>query len=359
MARGNSIIAAAIISVVTVVLSAAAHAEDCLGSPHSAALEGTRWYYRLDPTNRRKCWYVRAFNQTTQEARGSATLTHPAPSLVIPLPRPRPSTAEPSLPLNPSITDPSSEIAAETNPTLLVSGSAKEIKSSIPSESGPETALTSLATPTPDAADTPISVVEDGTPSPISKMPEAVAAPEATIEAPAPDDWPHAAPDKTSSLTSDTTARQKATALPDLNSKIVGYVSNAPPQITATIDDSVSPIPSDLAAELSTAAEPKPPAALTPTAVATVRTRPLLPDPMPPDRELTSLRDEGAGITVNPFYLVLALVGGLVGMLYYIIFRHFPGSGTRIGVDHPAVDYAADDPYNNPEFYRKLRQNAV
>ena len=70
MARGNSIIAAAIISVVTVVLSAAAHAEDCLGSPHSAALEGTRWYYRLDPTNRRKCWYVRAFNQTTQEARG-------------------------------------------------------------------------------------------------------------------------------------------------------------------------------------------------------------------------------------------------------------------------------------------------
>ncbi len=77
------------------------------------------------------------------------------------------------------------------------------------------------------------------------------------------------------------------------------------------------------------------------------------------DRELISQRDEGAGITVSPFYLVLALVVGLVGILYYIIFRHFPGSGTRIGVDHPADDYAADDPYNNPEFYRKLRQNVV
>jgi hypothetical protein len=43
-------------------------------------------------------------------------------------------------------------------------------------------------------------------------------------------------------------------------------------------------------------------------------------------------------------------------MLYYIVFRYFPGGRARISTGHPADDHVDDDLYNNPEFYRKLRQ---
>ena len=79
-------------------------------------------------------------------------------------------------------------------------------------------------------------------------------------------------------------------------------------------------------------------------------------------RETISLIDEpigDAGTRVRPFHLILAFVVALVGMLYYVVFRYLPVGSAQIGIDHPEDDYADDDPYNNPEFYRQLRQGAV
>jgi hypothetical protein len=47
-----------------------------------------------------------------------------------------------------------------------------------------------------------------------------------------------------------------------------------------------------------------------------------------------------------------------VGMLYYLVFRYLPGGSARISIDDPESDWVDDDPYNDPEFYRKLRQGA-
>jgi hypothetical protein len=66
-----------------------------------------------------------------------------------------------------------------------------------------------------------------------------------------------------------------------------------------------------------------------------------------------------AGMRVRPFHLILAFVVALVGMLYYVVLRYLPGGSGRSSTDHPEDNYADDDQYNNPEFYRKLRQGAV
>jgi hypothetical protein len=98
---------------------------------------------------------------------------------------------------------------------------------------------------------------------------------------------------------------------------------------------------------------PNAPAALTPNAPA---------DLMPDGRERTPLSDEFIGIIgihVSPLYLILAFVVALLGMLYYVVFKYLPGGGARINIDHPADDYVDDDLYNNPEFYRKLRQGVL
>jgi hypothetical protein len=74
---------------VDVGLPNAAPADDCLTAPRSPAPQGTHWYYRMDRTNQRKCWYVRAPGQPAQQAPAlsasdpaTAASTHsmPAPS---------------------------------------------------------------------------------------------------------------------------------------------------------------------------------------------------------------------------------------------------------------------------------------
>jgi hypothetical protein len=32
--------------------------DDCLGRPNAAAPDGEHWYYRIEPTTQRKCWYL-------------------------------------------------------------------------------------------------------------------------------------------------------------------------------------------------------------------------------------------------------------------------------------------------------------
>ena len=62
------------IGVVLLLLGAAdlrataARADDCLTTPGSPAPNGSHWYYHLDSTKQRKCWYLRAADQPAQPA---------------------------------------------------------------------------------------------------------------------------------------------------------------------------------------------------------------------------------------------------------------------------------------------------
>ena len=63
-----------LVSGIDVGMPNTARADDCLtATPNSPAPQGTHWYYHVDRTNQRKCWYVRASSQPAQQAAAQAT----------------------------------------------------------------------------------------------------------------------------------------------------------------------------------------------------------------------------------------------------------------------------------------------
>jgi hypothetical protein len=50
-----------------------AWAGDCLTEPNSPASQGSHWYYRVDPANQRKCWYLRATDQWAEHTAAQKT----------------------------------------------------------------------------------------------------------------------------------------------------------------------------------------------------------------------------------------------------------------------------------------------
>jgi hypothetical protein len=371
----RSLIALALTSVVGATLPATVRAEDCLAAPNSPAREGTRWLYRLDPATQHKCWYMSGFGQPTQRAGAAAKLARSALPLTIPLPRPRPSAAKPSSSLSLSAAGPLPESLATTpGPTLPVSGATEATP--IVSESDPEQLRTSLAGRAPDA-NAPISAAADGTASAISETHQVAPSSETNVETTAP--TPKAEPpigtatDRISPPTSGMAARQQTAPSSGLNAEVAPRTPNAALEVVAKVDDSASSIPNDSMTQPNfnfNPGEPPPDVSAAksyaPTTAATIKARPFTPnapaDLMSDGRERTSVSDEFVGIIaihVPPVYLILAFVVALVGMFYYVVFKYLPGSGARIGIDHPAGDYVDDDLYNNPEFYRKLRQGSV
>jgi hypothetical protein len=60
---------ALLISGATVdVTASAARATDCLAAPNSTAPANSHWFYHTDRTQQRKCWYLRAADQASQQA---------------------------------------------------------------------------------------------------------------------------------------------------------------------------------------------------------------------------------------------------------------------------------------------------
>ena len=81
----------------------AAPADDCLTEPKSPAPQGTHWYYHVDRTNQRKCWYVRAPGQPGQQAAAQATSEGPPAAQsrwMAVSPGPMPATAAASAPMS-------------------------------------------------------------------------------------------------------------------------------------------------------------------------------------------------------------------------------------------------------------------
>jgi hypothetical protein len=75
-----------------------ARADDCLAEPNSPAPAGTHWYYHMDSAKQRKCWYIRAMDQSAQPAAAQAdpaSLSHTPP-----IPLDKPATASASGPMS-------------------------------------------------------------------------------------------------------------------------------------------------------------------------------------------------------------------------------------------------------------------
>jgi hypothetical protein len=52
-----------------------AHAEDCLAAPDGPAPQGKHWYYHLNRTTQRKCWYVRTPGTQSQQPATAQTIS--------------------------------------------------------------------------------------------------------------------------------------------------------------------------------------------------------------------------------------------------------------------------------------------
>jgi hypothetical protein len=314
----KSLIAMLLMSVVDVTLPAAtARAEECLAAPNFPAREGTRWYYRLERATQHKCWYMRALGQPTPQAGAPAKTTLRAPAFGIPVPRPRPLTAD-SSPVGTDLSPSHAEgIVAKQSATPPVSGST-----AVPKESTSQQAGLSLAAPVPNA--TPRAATDENT-SAISEIHQVAPSPETTAAATSA--APHAEPpigpttDETGSPTSGMTAPQQAATPSEPNAQVAALAPIAAPQIIARIDDGVSSIQNDSATQPSTsskfrsnAAEPAPDVSVAQPhaglAAATVNASPIpLPPRAPADlvsdgRETISLIDEpigDAGMRVDRF----------------------------------------------------------
>jgi hypothetical protein len=366
------LIALLLTSVAGVTLPAAtARAEECLAAPNSPAREGTRWYYRLDRATQHKCWYMRALDQPAQQAATSFKTTLPAPAFAIPIPRPRPSTSDSALSLNPGDTDLSlshAETDSKPSATPPVSVSAGEPTASIPKEAASQQAGTSLSATLPNAVPQ-TGTATDETDFAISEMHQAAASPEtnatATGAAPSAETPTGATTDETRSSTSEMAGPQLAATSSAPNAQMAASGPNAAP-----MDDALTP--NDSATKLSAPtdfrsndAAPAPDVSVAqphgPLAATTVNARLIPSHLVSGGRERATPNDESSddtGTKIRPLYLILAFVVTLVGMLYYLVFRYLPGGSARISIDDPENDWVDDDPYNDPEFYRKLRQGA-
>jgi hypothetical protein len=370
----KTLIALLLMSVVGFTLPAVtAHAEDCLAAPNSPAREGTRWYYRLDQATQHKCWYMRALDQSTQQAATSVKTTLPAPAFAIPIPRPRPSTANSALSLNPGDTNLSfsnaEEVATKPSGMAPSSGSTGETASSIPKELASQQAGISSAAPAPNAVPQ-TGKATDETDSAISEMHQAAPSLEtnatATAAATSAETPAGATTDEASSSTSEIAAPQLAAASSAPNAQMAASGPNA-----ALMDDAATP--NDSATKLSAPkdfrsndAAPAPDVSVAqlhaPLAATTVNARSIPSHLVSDDSERTASSDKSAdiaGTQIRPFYLIIAFMVALVGMLYYLVFRYLPGGSARISIDDAENDWVDDDPYNDPEFYRKLRQGAA
>ena len=85
-----------------------AHADDCLAEPNSPAPAGSHWYYHMDRTTQRKCWYIRATDQPVQPAAAQATSdpTSVPPAPAIPLDKPATASASGPISISPGDSTP-------------------------------------------------------------------------------------------------------------------------------------------------------------------------------------------------------------------------------------------------------------
>jgi len=131
-------------------------ADECLAEPNSPAPAGQHWYYHMDATKQRKCWYIRAMDKSVQPAAGHAR-PDPAklrPSLPIALDEPAPASASAPTSINPADSTPPSpriKVLAVKPQQLPMSSMAKDqpVQQSV-DKGPPQASPTSPAAPAPN-----------------------------------------------------------------------------------------------------------------------------------------------------------------------------------------------------------------
>src|SRR4051794_39903839 len=91
---GSAIVLGSLAGFLTLQPTPLRAADECLSGPKGAAPKGSHWYYRIDRTTKKNCWYVRAETRQTPSAKALAT------------------EASPEAPLQPSIANARAEAGA-------------------------------------------------------------------------------------------------------------------------------------------------------------------------------------------------------------------------------------------------------
>jgi hypothetical protein len=87
-------------SVSVGALTTTARADDCLAEPNSPAPAGSHWYFHLDRTTQRKCWYIRATDQPAQPAAAQVTSDPASLSPAAPISPEKPAAVPASSPMS-------------------------------------------------------------------------------------------------------------------------------------------------------------------------------------------------------------------------------------------------------------------
>jgi hypothetical protein len=92
-------------AVMTLSLSAAGAADECLSGPNDQAPQGSRWYYHIDHATNRQCWYLKDLSEKPSQA----AQADPWSSARVPSPKAEAATRRPA-----------SEARAELTPRINV-----------------------------------------------------------------------------------------------------------------------------------------------------------------------------------------------------------------------------------------------
>jgi hypothetical protein len=168
--------------------SAASTASDCLAAPKGPAPQGQHWYYRLERTTKRQCWYLRAAGdkdsaktaQTAQASSDTPTADAPAPQqhavqdarAEYPTPRSSAAPKTPSAPAQAAAATPVEQVAEQT-----ADGNAQQPAATAP---WPDVS-TASAPPAPNVVAAPTQPVAKPSKSP---SPVALAAADSTTDKP-------------------------------------------------------------------------------------------------------------------------------------------------------------------------------
>jgi hypothetical protein len=99
-----------------------AAADSCLSAPKGATPSGSHWYYRIDRTTKRQCWYLREESDRADDkfARAAPPASSPAPSASSPAPlaaAAEPAPAQPPTITSKSVADARAEWISQQNRT--------------------------------------------------------------------------------------------------------------------------------------------------------------------------------------------------------------------------------------------------
>ena len=122
-----------------------ARADDCLAEPNSSAPAGSHWYYHLDKTTQRKCWYIRATDQPAQPAAAQATSDGASLSPPPPISAEEPAAASANIPMSISSGDSTPALPRVKSPAV------KPRPASVSSATSPQSVQQSAPKATPQS----------------------------------------------------------------------------------------------------------------------------------------------------------------------------------------------------------------